>query len=455
MNNSQQVLGTESIGKLLLKYSVPAIIGMMVNALYNVVDRMFIGNIPGVGPLAITGLGVTMPIMTIILAFGMLIGVGSATNISIKLGQKRKEEAESIIGNAISLSVIIGILITVIGILFSNSILKAFGASDATLVYAKAYISIILFGSVFNILGMMFNNIIRGDGNPKLSAIIMTVGCATNIVLDALFIFGFNMGIQGAAFATVISQAVTALWGISYYLRGKSNLKFRKSSLKLNKNIGLQVLKLGIPAGFQNSIFAIANLFIQSGVNSLPKIMVDGNSAAANADALIYDVMAAFYVGCSTFTAQNYGAKNKSRVMKSYLVSLTYSFGAGLILGILLVAFGRQFLSLFTNSSEVIDAGMKRIMIMGFSYGFCALMDNSIAGSRGLGKTIVPTIIVITGSCVFRIIWIYTIFAHFKTIPSLYLLYIFSWLITGIAEFIYFISVYKKAIKEMETIENN
>ena len=188
MNNSQQVLGTESIGKLLLKYSVPAIIGMMVNALYNVVDRMFIGNIPGVGPLAITGLGVTMPIMTIILAFGMLIGVGSATNISIKLGQKRKEEAESIIGNAISLSVIIGILITVIGILFSNSILKAFGASDATLVYAKAYISIILFGSVFNILGMMFNNIIRGDGNPKLSAIIMTVGCATNIVLDALFI---------------------------------------------------------------------------------------------------------------------------------------------------------------------------------------------------------------------------------------------------------------------------
>ena len=182
--------------------------------------------------------------------------------------------------------------------------------------------------------------------------------------------------------------------------------------------------------------------------------MVDGNSAAANADALIYDVMAAFYIGCSTFMAQNYGAKNKSRVMKSYLVSLTYSFGAGLILGILLVAFGRQFLSLFTNSSEVIDAGMKRIMIMGFSYGFCALMDNSIAGSRGLGKTIVPTIIVITGSCVFRIVWIYTVFAHFKTIPSLYLLYIFSWIITGIAELIYFISVYKKAVKEMDQSKN-
>ena len=145
MNNSQQILGTEPIGKLLLKYSVPAIIGMMVNALYNVVDRMFIGNIPGVGPMAITGLGVTMPISTIILAFGMLVGVGAATNMSIKLGQGRKEEAENIIGNAISLSVIIGILITVIGMVFLNSILKAFGASDATLVYAKSYIIIILF----------------------------------------------------------------------------------------------------------------------------------------------------------------------------------------------------------------------------------------------------------------------------------------------------------------------
>ena len=193
MNNGQQILGTEPVGKLLLKYSVPAIIGMMVNALYNVVDRIFIGNIPNVGPLAITGLGVTMPIMTIILAFGMLVGIGATTNISIKLGQGKREEAENIIGNAISLSVIISILITVIGMVFLNSILKAFGASDSTLVYAKSYIIVILFGTVFNILGMMFNNIIRGDGNPKLSAMIMAVGCATNIVLDAIFIFGFKI----------------------------------------------------------------------------------------------------------------------------------------------------------------------------------------------------------------------------------------------------------------------
>ena len=345
MNNSQQVLGTESIGKLLLKYSVPAIIGMMVNALYNVVDRMFIGNIPGVGPLAITGLGVTMPIMTIILAFGMLIGVGSATNISIKLGQKRKEEAESIIGNAISLSVIIGILITVIGILFSNSILKAFGASDATLVYAKAYISIILFGSVFNILGMMFNNIIRGDGNPKLSAIIMTVGCATNIVLDALFIFGFNMGIQGAAFATVIPQAVTALWGISYYLRGKSNLKFRKSSLKLNKDIIKAICAIG------SAPFAM-----QIAASMIQVLNNQGAMATISSIAMIF-LMPSFGLvqGMQPIVGFNYGAKNYDRAKKTFIISVLASTSF-FVVGALVIQIAPQVLvGMFNKDAELMN----------------------------------------------------------------------------------------------------
>ena len=221
MRNNQLELGQELIGKLLIKYSVPAIIGMLVNALYNVVDRIFIGNIPGVGSMAIAGLGVTMPIATIILAFGMLVGVGSATNVSIKLGQGKKEEAQNIIGSGMILSVIIGILLTVVGIIFCDQILNMFGASEATLSYAKAYTNILLLGATFAVMSMFFNNVIRGDGNPKLSAIIMVIGCLTNIVLDAILIFKFNMGIQGAAIATITSQALTSIWGLSYYLRKK------------------------------------------------------------------------------------------------------------------------------------------------------------------------------------------------------------------------------------------
>ena len=201
---------------------------------------------------------------------------------------------------------------------------------------------------------------------------------------------------------------------------------------------------LGIPAGIQNAIFAIANLFVQTGVNSFDTVMVSGSTAATNADTLIFNVMYAFYTGCSSFMSQNYGARNKKRVLKSYFISLFYSFTTGLILGLLLFIFGHQFMSLFATDAAVIDAGMQRIKIMAFSYCVPAFMDCTIAASRGLGKTVIPTIIIILGSCVFRIVWIYTIFAWIHTIPALFLLYLFSWIITSIAEIIYFIIIYRK-----------
>ena len=197
----------------------------------------------------------------------------------------------------------------------------------------------------------------------------------------------------------------------------------------------------------QNAIFAIANLFIQAGVNSFDSLMVKGNSAAANADAMIYDAMAAFYMACASFMSQNYGAGKIDRVKKSYFISLAYSFGVGLVLGGGLLAFGRQFLALFTTEPDVIDAGMKRIAVMGLAYCISAFMDCTIAASRGLGKTVVPTILVILGSCVFRVAWVYTLFAHFHTIPALYLLYPCSWALTGFAEILYFVHCYKQSMK--------
>ena len=217
----------------------------------------------------------------------------------------------------------------------------------------------------------------------------------------------------------------------------------RMSELKFDKKMAKYIIQIGLPAGLQNGIFQVANLFIQAGVNTFDATMVAGNSAAANADALLYDSMAAFYTACGSFMGQNYGAGKRKRVKNSYLISLAYSFGIGLVGGICLVIFGRQFLGLFTNDAAVIDAGMKRLTIMGFSYGFSAFMDASIAASRALGKSFVPTITVILGSCVFRMIWVNTVFAYFRTIPSLYLLYIFSWGITATVEIIYFIHVYK------------
>ena len=221
--------------------------------------------------------------------------------------------------------------------------------------------------------------------------------------------------------------------------------------LRFDRAASASILTLGLPAGLQNSIFAIANLFIQSAVNSFDTVMVEGNSAAANADALVYDMMAAFYMACTAFMAQNYGAKKRDRVLKSYCICIGLAFCFALAFGFFLFFGGRQFLSLFTTDADVIDAGMKRLSIMAFSYCISAFMDCTIAASRGLGKTVIPTAVVISGSCLFRILWIYTVFAHFRTIPSLYLLYIFSWTLTAIGEIIYFLHVFRRLLPKEST----
>ncbi len=213
----QKQLGEESVKKLLLKFSAPAIMGMIVNALYNIIDRMYIGHIKDVGSLAITGVGLTLPIMTVLMAFSMLIGIGSASIISIRLGQQRKNDAEKILGNAFTLLCIIMISITIIGLIFVDPLLNIFGASEQTFYYAKEYIVIILIGSITNALGFGLNNLIRAEGNPKMAMVTMLLGAVLNLILDPIFIFGFNMGIKGAAIATVISQTATTIWVLRYF----------------------------------------------------------------------------------------------------------------------------------------------------------------------------------------------------------------------------------------------
>lgn len=323
MDKRENILGTEPIGKLLVKYSVPAIIGLMVNALYNVVDRIFIGNIPGIGPMAITGLGVTMPVMSIITAFGTLVGVGAATNISIKLGQGRRDKAEHILGNAFSLATIIGITLAVVGTAFLYEILMSFGASHATVGYAKAYLNIILIGTVFNLMSMMFSNLIRGDGSPKLSATIMAVGCITNIILDALFIFGFGMGIKGAALATVIAQGTSTVLGFSYYLKGKSNVKFRKENLKLNGMIVKTIFAIGMaPFAMQltNSLIQVLN---NTALKTYGGDLAIGAMATISSINMIFVMPAFGFVhAMQPIVGFNYGAEKYDRAKKTLIIAL-------------------------------------------------------------------------------------------------------------------------------------
>lgn len=385
MNNTENMLGTESISKLLLKYSIPAIIGMMVNALYNVVDRMFIGNIPGVGPMAITGLGVTMPIMTIIIAFGMLVGIGAVTNISLKLGEGKREEAEKIIGNAITLSLIIGFILTIVGTVFLSKILTMFGASEGTLQYAKDYMSVILIGTIFSIMAMMFNNLIRGDGNPKLSAIIMAVGCFTNIVLDAVFIFAFNMGIQGAALATIISQGITAIWGFLYYSTGKSNVKFKKVNLRLNKKMVLEIFAIGGSPFAMQLATSLVQVTINNSLKSYGGDLAIGAMATISSINMIFVMPAyGFVQGMQPIVGFNYGAKKYDRAKKTLIITLVASTVV-FILGSLFVQITPQILVGMFNK----DAQLMSITVNGLRKYLFALpiIGVSIVGTNYIQST--------------------------------------------------------------------
>lgn len=360
----QELLGKEKIGKLLLKYSVPAIIGMLVNALYNVVDRIFIGNIPGVGSLAITGVGVTLPITTIILGFSMLVGVGATTTISIRLGQGKREEAEKVIGNVITLSSIIAIVLTIIGLVFGELILSKFGASESTMQYAKDYIYIILIGNIFNMVAFTLNNTIRGDGNPKLAATIMIIGCLTNIVLDAVLIFVFNLGIQGAAIATVISQLITALIGLRYYVSGKSNLKFVKSTLKLDKAIVSKILAIGAAPFAMQIAASLVQVIANNVLSTYGTDMAIGAMATISSVSLMC-LMPIFGInqGAQPIIGFNYGARQVDRAQKAYKISLIVATIILCVAFVLVQSFPETIIGIFNKDPKFMDISIKGLRI--------------------------------------------------------------------------------------------
>ncbi|WP_297487530.1 MATE family efflux transporter [uncultured Cetobacterium sp.] len=357
-------LETGDIKKLLIKYSIPAIIGMLVSALYNVVDRIFIGNMEGVGALAITGIGITMPIITIVLAFGMLIGIGATANISIKLGEKKKESAEKIIGNIITLSIIIGTLITIVGIIFKKDILIAFGASENTMIYAERYIGIILYGSIFNVMGYALNSTIRADGNPKICSIIMVVSCFLNIILDPIFIFTFNMGIKGAAYATVLSQILTTILSIAYYMSKKSNLKIKKINLRLD----LRIVKLILAIGVSPFAMQLAASMVQVVNNNALKIyggdLAIGAMATVNAIALLcFMPVYGISQGAQPIIGYNFGARQYKRVEKTYKLSANIGILFFLVALFFIQLFPQEIIGLFNKNPNIMKMSVTGVRI--------------------------------------------------------------------------------------------
>jgi len=442
-----------SLWKNMFLFSIPLMLSQLLQVLFNMADVAVVGKFSSAEALGAVG----STTILVSLFTGFLIGMGSAVNVRVAqhLGACDKTRTSSAIRTSFVICLATGCIITVLCLLSARFMLELLGTKDDLIEGAVLYFRIYALGmpalGIFN----FGNGVLSANGDTKRPLAYLMIAGILNVLFNLFFVIVCGMAEDGVALASIITQYVSAVLILIHMARQGDDCAFRIRDLKngQDKTEQKRILGLGIPAGLQNAIFAVANLFIQSAVNSFDSIMVEGNSAAANSDAIIYNVMAAFYTACSTFMGQNLGAGKRDRVLKSYFIGIAYSFLAGALLGGALFLFGREFLSLFANDEAVIEAGLQRTRIMSFAYAFSAFMDCTIAACRGIGKSLAPTIIVIMGSCVFRVVWIYTVFAYFHTIPSLYLLYIFSWTITAIAEIVCFIINYKKLMKRSDFME--
>lgn len=364
MNKDKDFLGTEPVGKLMFRLALPTITAQLINMLYNIIDRIYIGHIPGNGALALTGVGVCMPLIMIISAFAALVGGGGAPHASITMGKNDLNTAEHILGNCFFLQILISIILTVILLFGNRTFLLAFGASENTIEYAVNYMNIYAVGTIFVQLTLGMNMFITTQGFAKTGMLSVLIGAVMNIVLDPLFIFAFHLGVRGAALATILSQAVSCIWVLSFLCGKKTILHIRKKNLILKPEIILPCVALGLATFIMQASESIISVCFNS------SLLKYGGDIAVGAMTILTSVMQFAMLplqgiaqGAQPITSYNYGAKKLSRVKQSYKILLCVCVIYSVVLWAIIMAFPQVFAKLFTTDAALIDFTAKALRI--------------------------------------------------------------------------------------------
>ena len=356
-------LGTEKIGKLLMKYAGPAIIAMTASSLYNMIDSIFIGH--GVGPLAIAGLAVTFPLMNLSAAFGTLVGVGASTIMSVLLGQKNYDMANKVLSNVVTLNIIIGLVFMTVALTFLDPILYFFGASDQTIVYAREYMQVILLGNVITHLYLGLNNQLRASGNPRMAMNLTIMTVILNVILAPIFIFMMNMGIRGAALATVIAQLVALAVILRYFSNSSRLLHFKKKNLKLDTRIAKDSLSIGLAPFLMNSAACLVTLFINQQLKSYSGDLAIGAYGIVNRISFLFIMInMGLNQGMQPIAGYNYGARKYSRVKEVYKKTVKYATLVAMIGFAVSIAFPHAAVSIFTSDQELIELSAKGLVLI-------------------------------------------------------------------------------------------
>ena len=418
MQDNKNFLGTEPIGKLLLKLSIPTVIAQLINMLYNIVDRIYIGHIPGDGSLALTGVGVCMPVIMIVSAFAALISSGGAPRASICMGKQDNESAEKILGNCFLLQVIISFLLTAVLLIWSKDLLLAFGASENTIRYAVDYMNIYAFGTLFVQLTLGMNAFITAQGFTTISMVSVLIGAICNITLDPIFIFAFHMGVKGAALATVISQAISTVWVVLFLCGKKTQLHLRKKYMRLEAKVIIPCVTLGLATFIMQASESVITVCFNS------SLLRYGGDIAVGAMTILTSVMQFAMLplqgiaqGAQPVSSFNYGAKNADRVKKTFrlllITCLTYS--ALLWAAVQLVP--QVFVSIFTSDASLVEftAPVLRIYLGGlFLFGIQIACQMTFTS---LGKAVNSIVVAVVRKFVLLLPLIY-IMPHVVSNPT-------------------------------------
>ena len=368
MESNKEFLGTEPIGKLLFKLSIPTVVAQLINMLYNIVDRIYIGHMPGDGSLALTGVGVCMPLIMLVSAFAALVSSGGAPRASIFMGKQDNESAEKTLGNCFSLQVIVSLILTMVLLIWNEELLLAFGASENTIGYAADYMSIYAIGTLFVQMTLGMNTFITAQGFTKISMISVLIGAVCNIALDPLFIFGLHMGVKGAALATILSQAISCVWVITFLCSKKTRLHIRRKNIRLQGKIILPCIALGSAAFIMQASESVISICFNS------SLLRYGGDIAVGAMTIMVSVMQFAMLplqgiaqGAQPITSYNYGAKNADRVKRTFRLLLITCMTYSIALWAAVMLFPKVFVGIFTPDKALIDfaAPMLRIYLGG------------------------------------------------------------------------------------------
>ena len=432
------------LGKIMIFY-VPLMLSGILQLLFNAADIVVVGRFAGNEALA--AVGSTGSLTNLIVNLFIGLSVGANVLVARFYGAKQDGELRETVQTAVATAVAGGIILIFLGFFLSKPALGWMGTPDDVIGHSVLSMRIYFIGMPFMMVYNFGSAVLRAVGDTKRPLYYLLIAGVINVILNLIFVIVFSMGVAGVAAATVISQAISAALVVRCLIRTDSAYRLELQGIKIVPDKLVKMIQIGVPAGMQGALFSISNVLIQSSVNSFGSVAMAGNTAGSNIEGFVYTAMNAFHQAAISFSGQNYGARKYKRISRVLLICELLVTGVGIIMGNAAYLLGGTLLKLYTADPEVIQFGILRMRIICTTYCLCGMMDVAVGALRGMGYAIMPMLVSLTGACLFRVVWIYTIFQSYRTLECLYISYPISWGLTFAVHMVCFVIVFRRLLK--------